>query len=160
MRDPGTVRAGRSRPVLVCSPASRGLGCAVDVTLDRRTVLSSASVLAVTAAVAGCGDRAEPSDPAPGTRVGSPADVPVHGGTVFPEHHVVVTQSAEGTFHAFSAVCTHQGCTVAQVSEGTIDCPCHGSRFDVTDGSVVRGPADQPLARIDIAIEGSSIRLA
>ncbi len=130
-----------------------------EVSLDRRAVLSGACLLTVTAAVAGCGDRGEPRPAAAGTTLGSLADVPVGGGPVFTEHRVVVTQPTQGTFHAFSATCTHQGCTVAQVADGTIDCPCHGSRFDVTDGAVVRGPADQPLRRVDITVEDDSITL-
>jgi len=52
----------------------------------------------------------------------------------------VVTQPVQGTFHAFSAACTHQGFTVEDVVGETINCPRHGSNFAVTDGSVARGP--------------------
>ncbi|HET9650334.1 MAG TPA: Rieske (2Fe-2S) protein, partial [Microlunatus sp.] len=45
---------------------------------------------------------------------------------------------------AFSKICTHAGCPVSDVTD-TIDCLCHGSRFSITDGSVVNGPASQPL---------------
>jgi len=61
----------------------------------------------------------------------------------------VVTQPVSGTFKAFSATCTHQGCAVSEVANGTINCPCHGSRFAVADGSVTAGPATTPLARKD-----------
>jgi Rieske Fe-S protein len=54
-------------------------------------------------------------------------------------------------------VCTHQGCIVDQVANGTIDCPCHGSKFSIKDGSVVNGPAASPLASIAIKVEGTSI---
>src|SRR5438445_330336 len=73
--------------------------------------------------------------------VGATADVPVGGGKVFADKQVVVTQPAQGTFAAFSAVCTHQGCTVDSVANGTINCPCHGSKFKIADGSVATGPA-------------------
>lgn len=130
-----------------------------EATLSRRTALSGAGLIAVTAAISGCGGSGRSSRPASGTVLGSTADVPVGAGNVFAEHRVVVTQPEQGTFHAFSAVCTHQGCAVQKVTDGTIDCPCHGSRFDVTDGSVVRGPAQQPLARLQVSVEGSSITL-
>lgn len=126
--------------------------------LSRRTLLlQGASVLTVTA-LAGCGGN-EPDGPARPRLLGAPADVPVAGGTVVPEHRVVVTQPVRGEFHAFSAVCTHQGCLVRAVGPETIDCRCHGSRFDVRDGSVVRGPAQEPLRRVAIAVDGASITL-
>jgi Rieske Fe-S protein len=70
---------------------------------------------------------------------------------------VVVTQPTAGSFKAFTAVCTHQGCTVGSVSGGAIHCPCHGSAFSIKDGSVVNGPATQPLAAVSIKVEGTSI---
>src|SRR5262249_52681213 len=56
------------------------------------------------------------------------ADVPAGGGTVVKDAKVVVTKDQSGQVRAFSAICTHQGCTVASVSGGTINCPCHGSK--------------------------------
>ncbi|MER6983732.1 Rieske (2Fe-2S) protein [Streptomyces carpinensis] len=90
----------------------------------------------------------------------STSDIPEGGGKVFAEQKVVVTQPTKGQFKAFSAICTHEGCSVAKVANGTIDCPCHGSRFRVTDGSVADGPATRPLAARQIKVEGNSIRLA
>jgi rieske iron-sulfur protein len=56
---------------------------------------------------------------------------------------------------AFSAICTHLGCTVyAQLSEtGMLHCPCHGSQFNPReDAKVVQGPASRPLPSLPIAI--------
>jgi Rieske Fe-S protein len=89
----------------------------------------------------------------------STGDIPEGGGKVFAEQKVVVTQPVKGQFKAFSAICTHQGCTVTGVAQGTIDCACHGSRFRITDGSVADGPATQPLAARQITVKGNSIRL-
>lgn len=130
-----------------------------EVTVDRRGALSAVCLFAVTAAVAGCAARDEQSASAPGTAIGSTDDVPVGGGTVFDDHKIVVTQPVLGTFRAFSAVCTHQGCVVGQVVKSVITCPCHGSRFEGNDGAVVRGPAAQPLPPVPIAVDGTSIRL-
>jgi Rieske Fe-S protein len=85
------------------------------------------------------------------------SDVPVGGGTILTDKKIVITQPQSGTFHAFTAVCTHAGCTVGSVSSGTINCPCHGSRFNISNGSVVNGPAASPLAPINIKVQGTSI---
>jgi Rieske Fe-S protein len=85
------------------------------------------------------------------------SDVPVGGGTILTDKKIVITQPQSGTFHAFTAVCTHAGCTVGSVSSGTINCPCHGSRFNINNGSVVNGPAASPLAPININVQGTSI---
>lgn len=82
------------------------------------------------------------------------------GGKIFADRKVVVTQPDRGEFKAFSAVCTHQGCTVATVADGTINCPCHGSEFRITDGSVAGGPATRPLPAERITVQGDSIELA
>jgi Rieske Fe-S protein len=79
---------------------------------------------------------------------------------VFPKEKVVVTQPTAGEFKAFSAICTHQGCTVNKVEDGTIDCPCHGSKYRVADGSVVAGPAPRPLPAERIIVSGETITLA
>jgi Rieske Fe-S protein len=85
------------------------------------------------------------------------AEVPEGGGKIIDGKNIVLTQPQAGSFKAFTAVCTHQGCIVNQISNGTIDCPCHGSKFSVKDGSVVNGPATSPLASIAIKVEGTSI---
>ncbi|MFF0557145.1 Rieske (2Fe-2S) protein [Streptomyces sp. NPDC004266] len=100
---------------------------------------------------------AAPSGGAPLART---SQIPVGGGTVFPKEKVVVTQPSTGEFKAFSAICTHQGCTVNKVADGTIDCPCHGSRFRVADGSVAAGPAPRPLPAEQIIVSGETITLA
>ncbi|MFK8910021.1 Rieske (2Fe-2S) protein [Streptomyces sp. YS-3] len=151
---------------------------------SRRAVLA---VAAGTAALAGCGssddkgsgtgatptgtatsppvafapETPHASSASPGGGVlGRTADIPVGGGKVFADRKVVVTQPEAGTFKAFSAVCTHQGCTVKDVSGGTINCPCHGSKYRVADASVAAGPAPRPLAAERITVENGSIRLA
>jgi Rieske Fe-S protein len=85
--------------------------------------------------------------------------IPVGGGKIFAEQKVVITQPVKGTFKGFSAICTHLGCTVDQVANGTIDCPCHGSMYSVTDGHVVGGPAPKPLPSQPITVSGDSISL-
>ncbi|WUJ70016.1 Rieske (2Fe-2S) protein [Kribbella soli] len=126
----------------------------------RRTVL--AVVLGATAA--GCSKYGEPSNPPPQTApanavLGTTEEIPVGEGKIFDENQVVVTQPVKGTFKAFSTTCTHQGCQVTTVANGTIDCPCHGSKYSVKDGSVVAGPAPKPLPPKQITVSGDSITL-
>jgi len=85
------------------------------------------------------------------------ADIPVGGGKILADKKIVITEPQSGTFKAFTAVCTHQGCIVNSVSGGTINCPCHGSKFSIVNGSVVNGPAPSPLAPVGIEVQGTSI---
>jgi Rieske Fe-S protein len=87
------------------------------------------------------------------------SEIPVGSGMIFPGPQVVVTQPTAGEFKAFSAVCTHMGCIVNQISNGTIDCPCHGSQYSITTGDVVAGPAPRPLPAKQIKVSGSSVFL-
>jgi len=85
------------------------------------------------------------------------SDIPVGGGKIFDAQKVVVTQPAAGQFKAFSAICTHMGCTVGSVSGGLIKCPCHGSQYSIQDGSVKGGPAPQPLPAKQVTVSGDEI---
>jgi Rieske Fe-S protein len=88
------------------------------------------------------------------------SEIPVGGGKIFADQKIVVTQPVQGTFKAFSATCTHRGCTVGEVVDGTIDCPCHGSKFAIGDASVAGGPARASLPAKQIVVEGEQIKLA
>jgi Rieske Fe-S protein len=94
-----------------------------------------------------------------GTLLGEASQVPVGGGMVFTAEKVVVTQPVKGQFKAFSAVCTHVGCLCNAVASGTINCPCHGSKFSVSTGAVVTGPAAGPLPARTIAVTDGKILL-
>jgi Rieske Fe-S protein len=91
------------------------------------------------------------------TVLGKASDVPVGGGKVFTDANVVVTQPVAGTFKGFDATCTHQGCQVSAVANGTINCACHGSKFSIKDGSVVNGPASRPLQSATVSVQGADI---
>ncbi|MBX7549857.1 Rieske (2Fe-2S) protein [Streptomyces sp. NPDC004232] len=121
----------------------------------RRTVLVTGAAV-LTVPLVACGGKSSGSG---GRTLGDTGEIPEGGGKIFKEQKVVVTQPAKGDFKAFSAICTHLGCTVSRVADGTIDCPCHGSRFHIADGTVAHGPAKRPLPPKSIKVSGNSIRL-
>jgi Rieske Fe-S protein len=149
---------------------------------SRRTLLACAGA-ACAAALAGCArynsnsgginaGQAAQSSSAPAAAAGGNSgaaassgpvvlakttDIPVGGGKILTDKKIVITEPQSGTFKAFTAVCTHQACIVNTVSGGTINCPCHGSKFSIANGSVVNGPAPSPLAPVSIEVQGTSI---
>ncbi|MFI0479832.1 Rieske (2Fe-2S) protein [Actinomadura sp. 9N215] len=125
--------------------------------IGRRTVLCGAGVVGA-AVLAGCGgDEGKSAEELKGREVAKAADVPVGGGRINGTDKVVVTQPTQGVFKAFTAVCTHQGCTVGAVSGGLIKCDCHGSEFEIADGTVRRGPAKKPLKEYPVQVKGGAI---
>ena len=144
--------------------------------ISRQRVLLGAGLGLVTAVLAACstyGKKPEAAGEPSTTTAGGPAsagaaapaanviaktaDVPVGSGVIIDK--VVVTQPTAGVFKGFSAKCTHAGCTVNKVADGTIDCPCHGSKYNL-DGSVANGPAQKPLEAENITVQGDSIVLS
>lgn len=115
----------------------------------RRSLLRGAAAVGVAgvAAVglAACSSGSSGSTAAGPVTLGPASDVPVGSGTLYRSDNVVVTQPTAGSYKAFSAICTHAGCTVDGVSNGVIQCPCHGSQFNISTGAVVTGPATKPL---------------
>ncbi|MDP2775404.1 MAG: Rieske (2Fe-2S) protein [Nocardioides sp.] len=102
----------------------------------------------------GAGDETPTADAA----LASTSDIPVGGGVVFADAGVVVTQPEAGQFKGFGVVCTHSGCPVDKVTE-TINCPCHGSKFSIVDGTPQSGPATGPLGTVELTVEGDQISL-
>ncbi|MFG2093609.1 Rieske (2Fe-2S) protein [Streptomyces sp. NPDC048612] len=162
-------------------PAGRGAG--------RRAVVAAVGAAGLTAALAACGGgmsdaesgggskAAGDDQAAPGTSdaggsggggsaggeagpaLAKTSEIPKGGGKIFKGEKVVVTQPQDGDIKAFSAICTHAGCLVGEVSGGTINCMCHGSKFDITDGSVKTGPATKALAPAKVTVKGGSVTL-
>ncbi|MFJ8600041.1 Rieske (2Fe-2S) protein [Streptomyces shenzhenensis] len=152
----------------------------------RRTVVAAAGAAGLAVALTACGSDSGSgsSDPAGntgaqgdggsggggsgggenaaagGTALAKTSEIPEGGGKIFKDQGVVVTQPAAGQFKAFSSKCTHQGCAVGSVADGSIVCPCHNSRFSVADGKVQSGPATQPLPAQNITVSGNEITLA
>jgi Rieske Fe-S protein len=143
-----------------------------DGSLSRRQMIRNAAiagtVVAAGAGLAACSSGS--NSPSPGGNagtgasgssggsgnavvVGKTSDVPVGGGMIYASDKVVVTQPTAGTYKGFSAMCTHLGCTVNTVSHGQIQCPCHGSAFSITDGSVEAGPAQSALPALNVSVK-------
>ncbi|WP_062215990.1 Rieske (2Fe-2S) protein [Streptomyces sp. NBRC 109706] len=134
------------------------------VTTRRAAVVAGAAGLA--AALAACGSDdgngnggggGDGGDGGDGEELATTEEIPVGGGKILSDQQLVVTQPAEGAFAAFSAICPHQGCPVAEVADGSINCTCHGSRFDIADGTVLEGPATTPLTSETITVRDGTI---
>jgi Rieske Fe-S protein len=146
----------------------------MDNRLSRRQLIKdvamTGTVVAAGLGAAACGSSTGSSGPSGSSASGSgggsngalasTSDIPVGGGTIFADQKVVVTQPVAGTFKGFSTTCTHLGCQVDKVADGLIQCPCHGSRYSVVDGSVKAGPAPRPLPPQNISVQGTQINLA
>ncbi len=150
----------------------------------RRTVLLGVGALGTVAVLAACGtsdgnDAGNPDTVTPdntpttagtdssGTdgggddqSLGDTSDIPVGGGKIYADENIVVTQPTQGTFKGFNATCTHQGCQVSKVADGTIQCMCHGSQFSIADGSVKVGPAPKALGAANIKVAGGKVSVA
>jgi Rieske Fe-S protein len=135
--DGGAAAFGRRAFVVVLGAAGLTSGCA--------------SAAAPPAAPAGTG--------AAGTVLGPADQIPVGGGTIFEIYEVVVTRPTVGEFRGFSAACTHTGCIVTEVAAGTINCPCHGSRYRL-DGTVAAGPAPRPLPERPVSVVDGQVVVA
>jgi Rieske Fe-S protein len=128
------------------TPSASGNGATSGMAAQPSSAASSASASAM-------------SSGQTGTVLGMASEIPVGGGVAYTAAKVVVTQPTKGEYKAFSAVCTHVGCICNQVADGTINCPCHGAKFKITDGSVVAGPATSPLPPATISVTDGKVML-
>ncbi len=67
--------------------------------------------------------------------------------------------SAQDTFNAMTAICTHEACTVERYQSGTFTCPCHGSQYN-TSGAVVKGPAPASLRRFNTSFANNVLTIS
>lgn len=145
--------------------------------ISRRRLIATASVTAcalpLAAACAGTSDDTpEPSAAASdggsepkrsgggkGHALAKVSDVPV-GSSVSAKtadgKPALVSHPKAGEILAFSAVCTHMGCTVAPAGK-ELHCPCHGSTYDAATGRVLHGPAPRPLPKIPVTVKGKEV---
>lgn len=134
------------------------------------------SAAPVAGAPSPAGSAAPPATPSPGagssgagssgagsSGSGAPAlaaldDVPVGSAlsVTSADGPVLLVRTTETEVTGFSAVCPHQGCTVAPADSGLV-CPCHGSSFDLTTGQVLQGPATADLSSYPVTVVDGSI---
>ncbi|MFF8828878.1 Rieske (2Fe-2S) protein [Streptomyces sp. NPDC015131] len=128
----------------------------------RRTVLKGAALAGTAGLAAACstesklGHAKAPTPTAP-VDLGAADAVPVGGAKLYREERLVVSCPAKGQYKAFSAQCTHAGCVFDKVEGTEGNCPCHGSRFDVTTGQPLKGPATAALPEVPVRVTGGKL---
>ena len=139
----------------------------LDSPITRRTALAVGVAGAGAVALAACSssdsDSKTSGDAGKSQSSGQPltklADVPVGQAksVKLPDGSPgVVARPSADTAVCFTAICTHQGCTV-KVNGAKLDCPCHGSQFNALTGAVLQGPASQPLAKVPVKVENGEV---
>jgi Rieske Fe-S protein len=158
----------------------------MDPTITRRALLAAGAAGAGAAALAACSSSSSDNSGSGGTSAAAPPassgpgggdsggaagdshgakalvkldDVPVGGAKaakLADGSPVIVARPTATTAACFSAICTHMGCTVA-VKGKTLDCPCHGSRYNALTGAVLQGPAPAPLHKVAVSVEGGEV---
>lgn len=137
--------------------------------LSRRTVLRGVGAATVGVATVGvlaaCGSTTTPAPGGASTAalpdgvLAKVADIPVGGAisvTASDGTSIILSQPTAGKIVALSAVCTHQGCTVAPDGADLV-CPCHGSVFAAADGANVSGPASRPLPTVAVTVADGEV---
>ncbi len=142
----------------------------LDHAIGRRPLLGAGFAVAATAVVGSCGSSDTSTSPAgsgqttSGGAAGADgvivqlADVPVGGAVAAKAGDgapIIVTQPTAGQAVAFSAKCTHKGCSVAPAG-AELNCPCHGSKFDLS-GKNIAGPAPSPLAPFAVTVKDGAV---
>jgi Rieske Fe-S protein len=137
----------------------------MDSSISRRTLLAAGAAGAGAVTLAACssgsgngGSGGSSAQPA-GSKLVALADVPVGGAAAvkLPDGTPgVVARPTSTEARCFSAICTHQGCTVA-VHGKELDCPCHGSRFNALTGAVISGLAPRALDKIPVTVKDGEV---
>ena len=142
-------------------PATRGV--------SRRSVLAAGAIGVAGLGLAGCTQAPAPDNPtvssgAPGGGSGAKplaqlSAIPIGGAVsaIGPNGApLIIARPSSSTVAAFSAICTHLGCTVAPVGN-QLDCPCHGSVYNASTGAVISGPAPRPLPSVQVTLSGDNV---
>jgi Rieske Fe-S protein len=129
--------------------------------VTRRSVLAAGAVGAGAVALAACGSGSSMSQATPQANaqlvklddieVGRCVSAKLPDGRT-----AIVARPTSETAVAFSAKCTHMGCTVAPAGN-ELHCPCHGSKYNALTGAVIQGPASRPLAKVAVRVANGEV---
>ena len=167
--------------------AAETLGTPVPATLGTRrdfcvAACQALSLGAIAATLQACGGGSNPNEPSDGgfgnvpqlpslnaTVTNGAATLTVDGTALSSTGGAAIVTSGLGTMlvvrndatsvSAYTATCTHQQCTINGFTESVFQCPCHGSRFSPANGSVLRGPATQPLRRFTASVTNGVVSI-
>ena len=155
----GVGLVGLAGAITACSSSASSSSSAAAAGGGAATAAAPTTAAPTTAGTGAASGGGSGSGSSASSALTTTSKIPVGGGMIFTAAKVVVTQPTSGDFKAFSAVCTHMGCIVNQISGGDIICPCHGSHYSVKTGDVVSGPAPRPLPAEKIKVTGDNIFL-
>ena len=122
-------------------------GCAATDPLSSSGNLSKIQATAVNGTITLAIDTNSPL-----ATVGNAAQVQYGNGTL------LVARTAQDTFAAVTAICTHQGCAITGYDSQVYTCPCHGSQFDA-NGLVKKGPANSPLRQYQTGFANNQLTI-
>lgn len=118
---------------------------------NRRTFLIGSATTFAGAVLVACGGKEAPQDL-------SVSDVPVGSAVIVDKF--IIAQPKEGEYKAYSAVCPHQGAPITVVQGSEVKCTKHGSVFDISDGHVINGPAQQPLTEVPSTVDAGKVHIS
>lgn len=138
--------------------------------VSRRAVIASAIGASAVTALAACAPQSnvdtEPtesetpdSSASEAIEVCKTTDIPVGSGKKFDVSGtaVLITHPLQDVFRGFSAICTHAGFVMSNVSNSEIKCENHGAVFNADDGSVIKGPAQRALGKVTVQVQGDAV---
>jgi thiosulfate dehydrogenase [quinone] large subunit len=157
----GVLAIGAAALAGITAAAGRALRRDDAVAAPAPSAAPVATTPAATQAPSPTGSSSPTKAPLPGRHLARASDVSVGHALRFSQDDgspAWLLHESNGEFRAFSAVCTHAGCTV-NVTSVAFDCPCHGGSYDLVTGAVLGGPPPSPLTRLNIQVVDGDVRL-
>jgi len=137
-------------------------GCGSGSSATTSVPVSTAGTSAEGSTTSGAGTSADggasSASAAGGKQIAKLSDIPVGGSAsaTFDGKPIILAQPSAGQVVAFTAICTHQGCTV-NPDGAVLRCPCHASTYNAFTGKNTGGPARSPLAAIPVTVSGGAV---